>query len=89
MTIVEKWKQGRTGMPFIDACMRQLNTTGFITDRGCSLLASYLTLDLKQDWRYGAHHFQEKLIDYDVHTNYVKWNALSGLYSIKDVKIFN
>ena len=66
-------------MPFIDSLMRQLNTTGFISRSSRNLLASYLSTDLQQDWRYGAYHFEETLIDYDVHLNYVSWNFSVGI----------
>ena len=61
-------------MPLIDSLMRELNATGFISNRGRQLAASYLARDLKQDWRYGAYYFEEKLIDHDVHSNYGGWN---------------
>jgi deoxyribodipyrimidine photo-lyase len=66
-------------MPFVDALMRELNTTGFMPNRGRMVVASYLTMDLKQDWRYGAHYFEEKLIDHDVASNYGGWNFSSGI----------
>ena len=66
-------------MPIIDAFMRELNTTGFMSNRGRQIVGSYLALDLKQDWRFGAHHFEEMLIDHDVQSNYVGWNAIAGL----------
>jgi deoxyribodipyrimidine photo-lyase len=53
-------------MPIIDAFMRELNATGFMSNRGRQIVASYLTLDLKQDWRYGAYYFEQQLIDHDV-----------------------
>ena len=68
-----------TGMPFIDACMRELNATGCMPNRGKMIVACYFALDLKQDWRYGAQYFEEKLLDYDVHSNYVGWTLYSGL----------
>jgi deoxyribodipyrimidine photo-lyase len=64
--IVARWREGRTGMPLIDAFMRELNKTGFMPNRGRMIVACYLTMDLKQDWRYGAAHFEEQLIDHDV-----------------------
>ena len=66
MALIERWKQGMTGMPMIDALMREMNETGFMPNRGRILIASYFTLDLKQDWRYGAHYFEQMLIDYEV-----------------------
>jgi len=64
--IVKRWREGNTGMPLIDALMRDMNATGFMPNRGRMVVACYLTMDLKQDWRYGAHYFEEKLIDHDV-----------------------
>lgn len=66
-------------MPIIDAFMRELNANGFMSNRGRQIVASYLCIDLKQDWRYGAHHFEEKLIDHDVYSNYASWNAAAGI----------
>ena len=66
-------------MPLVDACMRELNATGYIPTRGRMLVAQYLTVDIKQDWRYGAAYFEEKLIDYDVHSNYGGFNFSAGL----------
>jgi len=45
--IIKRWRDGMTGMPYVDACMRELNATGFLPDRGRKLVANYLTLDLK------------------------------------------
>ena len=53
-------------MPLIDAIMRKLNATGHISYRARMLAASYLTVDLKQDWRMGALYFEERLVDHDV-----------------------
>jgi len=64
--IVARWREGRTGMPIIDSLMRELNATGFMSNRGRMVAACYLTMDLKQDWREGAYYFEEKLIDHDV-----------------------
>lgn len=59
--------------------MRELTYSGFMSNRGRQIVASYLTQDLGMDWRYGAHYFEEKLIDHDVTSNYGGWNAASGL----------
>lgn len=63
---VERWRQGQTGMPLIDALMREMNETGFMPNRGRMIVASYFAMDLKQDWRHGAHWFEQQLIDHDV-----------------------
>lgn len=77
--IYKRWKEGKTGMPLIDALMRDMNRTGFMPNRGRMIVACYFSQDLKQDWRYGAHYFEERLIDYDVHSNYGGWAFSSGI----------
>jgi len=54
--------------------MRELNATGYISTVGRQIVERYFTVDLKQDWRYGAHYFEEKLIDHDVYLNFGCWN---------------
>ena len=75
-------------MPLIDAFMRDTNKTGFMSNRGRQIVASYLTNDLNQDWRWGAHHFEEILIDHDVQSNYKSWVSCAGLGPNK-VLLFN
>jgi deoxyribodipyrimidine photo-lyase len=79
MTEIVRWQQGLTGIPIIDALMRDMNATGFMNHRGRMMVASYLVLDLKQDWRHGAYYFEDKLIDYDVCSNWGGWNFSVGL----------
>ena len=70
----KKWCAGETGIPFIDAHMRQLNQTGFMSNRGRVNCASYFVHDLKIDWTWGAAYFESKLIDYDVSSNWMNWH---------------
>ncbi len=74
-----RWTQGRTGMPLVDACMRELAETGYLSNRGRQVAASYLVQDLQQDWRYGASWFEEHLLDYDVASNWGNWAYLAGI----------
>ena len=85
---IQRWKEGTTGMPLIDAFMRELKESGFMGNRGRQIVASYLALDMKQDWRFGGQHFEETLIDHDVHSNYASWNFAAGLGPSK-VLMFN
>ncbi|MNK32517.1 Cryptochrome DASH [compost metagenome] len=70
----EKWCEGRTGIPFVDAHMRQLNETGYMSNRGRVNCASYFVHDLNIDWTWGAAYFESKLIDYDVSSNWMNWH---------------
>jgi deoxyribodipyrimidine photo-lyase len=60
---LRRWKDGQTGLPLVDANMRELKATGFMSNRGRQNVASYLALDLNLDWRLGADHFQATLVD--------------------------
>ena len=69
------WRRGETGLPFIDAHMRELNATGFMSNRGRVNCASFLTRDYKIDWRWGAAWFENRLIDYEVSANWFNWHT--------------
>ncbi len=75
----QHWCAGRTGMPFVDANMRELAATGFMSNRGRQVVASYLVHDLQQDWRHGAAWFEEHLLDYDPASNWGNWAYLAGV----------
>ncbi len=77
----ERWCQGRTGMPLVDASMRELAATGFMSNRGRQVVAAYLVHDLGQDWRHGAAWFEEHLLDYDPASNWGNWAYLAGVAS--------
>ena len=74
-----RWCKGETGYAIVDACMRQLNATGYMSNRGRQLVASCFVHELDLDWRYGAAYFEAKLIDYDVASNYGNWLYLAGV----------
>jgi deoxyribodipyrimidine photo-lyase len=77
--LFEKWKAGETGVPFIDANMRELNATGFMSNRGRQNVASFLVKDLKVNWTKGAAYFEEKLIDYSPASNWGNWAYVAGV----------
>ncbi|MBD5770786.1 DASH family cryptochrome [Marinomonas colpomeniae] len=74
-----KWCEGNTPYPIVNACMKQLNQTGFMSNRGRQIVASCLVHELAIDWRYGAAYFEEKLIDYDVASNWGNWQYIAGV----------
>ena len=75
---IEAWREGRTGYPVIDAAMRQLRNEGWMHNRGRLLTASFLTKTLYVDWRVGAQHFLELLVDGDVANNQLNWQWMAG-----------
>ena len=72
------WKEGKTGFPIVDAGMRQLLAEGFMHNRVRMIVASFLTKDLHLDWRIGAEHFMNYLIDGDVASNQLNWQWVAG-----------
>jgi deoxyribodipyrimidine photo-lyase len=72
------WKDGRTGYPLVDAAMRQLRTEGWMPNRCRMLVASLLCKTLYIDWRIGARHFLDLLVDGDVANNQLNWQWVAG-----------
>jgi deoxyribodipyrimidine photo-lyase len=72
------WKTGRTGFPLVDAGMRQLAREGWMHNRARLVVGSVLTKDLYLDWRLGAAHFSELLVDADVAQNTGNWQWVAG-----------
>ena len=77
--LFELWKNAQTGIPFIDANMRELNSTGFMSNRGRQNTASFLVKDIKVNWMWGAAYFEEKLIDYCPANNWGNWAYIAGV----------
>ena len=77
--LFEKWKEGKTGIPFIDANMLELKHTGFMSNRGRQNVASFLINDLHVTWTKGAAYFEEMLIDYNPASNWGNWSYLAGV----------
>ncbi|MFB7373046.1 cryptochrome/photolyase family protein [Streptomyces sp. NPDC056222] len=72
------WREGRTGYPVVDAAMRQLAHEGWMHNRGRLITASFLTKTLCIDWREGARHFLDLLVDGDVANNQLNWQWVAG-----------
>ncbi|MFC7199192.1 cryptochrome/photolyase family protein [Halospeciosus flavus] len=88
---LQAWKEGRTGVPIVDAGMRQLREEGFVHNRVRMLVASFLTKDLLQDWRAGYAHFREHLVDHDTANDVGgwQWAASTGTDAQPYFRIFN
>ena len=75
----QKWCRGNTPYPIVNACMKQLNSTGYMSNRGRQLVASCFVHELGLDWRYGAAYMEHQLIDYDTASNWGNWQYLAGV----------
>jgi deoxyribodipyrimidine photo-lyase len=87
----QKWCQGKTGYPFVDAGMRELNATGHMHNRVRMIVASFLCKHLLIDWRWGETYFATKLLDYEQSSNVGNWQwaAGSGVDAAPYFRIFN
>jgi deoxyribodipyrimidine photo-lyase len=88
-TYLDRWKRGETGVPFVDANMRELNRTGYVSNRGRQNVASFLANNCRVDWRQGAAYFETQLVDYDVASNYGNWAYNSQVGNDSRDKYFN
>uniref|UniRef100_A0A6C0J610 Photolyase/cryptochrome alpha/beta domain-containing protein n=1 Tax=viral metagenome TaxID=1070528 RepID=A0A6C0J610_9ZZZZ len=75
---LQKWKDGNTGYPIVDACMKEMNTTGYMHNRGRLIVASFLIKNLQINWESGEKYFAQTLLDYDVLVNNGNWQWVSG-----------
>jgi len=74
----QKWCDGKTGYPIVDAGMRELNHTGYMHNRVRMITASFLTKHLLIDWRWGEAYFAKKLLDYELASNNGGWQWAAG-----------
>ncbi len=90
-SLLNAWQEGRTGVPIVDAAMRQLVTTGWMHNRLRMVVAMYLSKDLRLDWRLGEQFFMEHLIDGDLASNNGgwQWAASTGTDAAPYFRMFN
>jgi deoxyribodipyrimidine photo-lyase len=84
--LFNKWLNGETGYPFVDANMKELKLTGFMSNRGRQNVASFLCKNLGINWLWGAAWFESALVDYDVCSNYGNWAYIAGVGN--DARLF-
>ena len=87
----DRWCEGTTGYPFVDAAMRCLNETGWMHNRLRMVVAMFLTKDLLCDYRWGEEYFAEKLLDFDLAQNNGgwQWSASTGVDAQPYFRVFN
>jgi deoxyribodipyrimidine photo-lyase len=88
---LQRWQDGQTGYPIVDAGMRELNETGYMHNRVRMVVASFLTKHLLLDWRLGEAYFAEKLLDFELASNNGgwQWAAGTGVDAAPYFRIFN
>ena len=87
--LIYNWLHGETNSLFVNANMKELKNTGWMSNRGRQNVASFFSKDLLLDWRIGAAYFESMLIDYDVHSNYGNWMYVAGVGNDPRDRTFN
>ncbi|CAE8644099.1 unnamed protein product, partial [Polarella glacialis] len=82
----ERWRKGLTGVPLIDAAMREVLATGYMGNLARQITAAFLVEELGLDWRVGADWFEATLVDYDPHSNWGQWARSAGVAPTNEAK---